>query len=141
MERHTTSIDPQTPWTSFVVWFLASIELGPDTSIGYTGDDPSQPPTATVICTPEGSRAEITLEPCDGVHEVSQAGPRKLWHIVEQAHQRWCALGRPGWDQFRIRVTPHTQTIWVDQPNNKKVVVSHHGPLTDQADRVSATHR
>jgi methyltransferase of ATP-grasp peptide maturase system len=116
-ETHTTTLDPRTPWTSLVVWFLASFALGPRISIGYTGPDTTQPPIATTIATPDGSWAEITLGAVDGGHQVVEGGPRQLWSIVEDAHQRWTDLGQPGWERFGLTVTRNQQTVWFDHPN------------------------
>ncbi len=101
----TTAVDPRTPRTSLIVWFLASFDLGPGISYGYAGPDTSQPPTASWIATPDGSRAEITLAADDGHHQVAEGGPRRLWSLVENAH-RWTDLGQPGWDSFGLTVTP-----------------------------------
>lgn len=84
----------QTPWTSLLAWFLASFELGAEISYGYTlpegGKIPGSSdtaPTASWIATPDGSWAEITLAADNGQHEVAEGGPRRMWHLVEQAHR------------------------------------------------------
>ena len=35
-----TTLDPRTPWTNPVVWFLSALHIGPHYRLGYTGDDP-----------------------------------------------------------------------------------------------------
>jgi methyltransferase of ATP-grasp peptide maturase system len=112
--RSTSIVDPQTPWTALVVWFLAAFDIGPDVSIGYTGIDTTSPPTAVTLSTPDGSWAQITLSTVDGAHEVTEGGPRRLWRAVENADQLWNRLDRPGWDRFGLTVTPDTNTLWYD---------------------------
>jgi hypothetical protein len=88
-------------------------------SVGYTGTDTTSPPTAITLSTPDGSWAQITLAAVDGGHEVREGGPRRLWRAVENAHQLWNRLERPGWDRFGLTVTPDTHTLWVDQPEGE----------------------
>lgn len=124
-EHRTTSLDPNTPWTSLLVWFLASFDLGPEIAYGYTipdgdatADHSRAAPTASWIATPDGSWAEITLATENGPHAVAEGGPRRLWGCVENAHRIWTELGRPGWDRFGLTVTPQSHTVWFDQPDN-----------------------
>ncbi|NIJ12955.1 methyltransferase of ATP-grasp peptide maturase system [Saccharomonospora amisosensis] len=125
-EHRTTSLDPNTPWNSLLVWFLASFELGAEIAYGYTlpegGAIPAYsgaPPTASWIATPDGSWAEIALATQNGQHEVAEGGPRRLWRFVEQAHRTWTDLRRPGWDSFGLTVTPDTHTVWFDQADGE----------------------
>ena len=113
--RFISTVNPQTPWNAMVVWFLAAFDLGPDVSVGYTGIDTTSPPTAVTLSTPDGSWAQITLAAVDGGYEVREGGPRRLWRAVENAHQLWNGLDRPGWDRFGLSVTPDTQALWLDQ--------------------------
>jgi methyltransferase of ATP-grasp peptide maturase system len=122
-EHRSTSLDPNTPWTSLLVWFLASFDLGGEIAYGYTIPDggaipaySQTAPTASWIATPDGSWAEITFATHNGVHEVAEGGHRRLWHLVENAHRIWTDLGQPGWDRFGLTVTPQTHTVWFDQP-------------------------
>ncbi|MGH3517906.1 MAG: methyltransferase domain-containing protein [Haloechinothrix sp.] len=126
-EHRTTSLDPNTPWTSLLVWFLASFDLGPEVAYGYTvperGAIPAYSqtaPTASWIATPDGSWAEITLATKNGLHPVAEGGPRRLWSLIEHAHRTWTKLGQPGWDSFGLTVTPQTGTIWLDQPGSER---------------------
>lgn len=118
--RRTTAVDPRTPWTSLVVWFLAAFEIGPDVSIGYVGTDMTRPPSTVRISTRDGSWAEVTIDPEDGATEkariVIEGGPRALWQIVEAAHRRWVDADRPGWTRFGLSATPDTQSVWLDDP-------------------------
>lgn len=122
----TTSLDPNTPWTNLLVWFLASFELGPDIAYGYTlppgGTIPAYSataPTASWIATPDGSWAEITLVQQNGLHSVAEGGPRRLWNMIEHARRQWVELGQPGWDRFGLTVTGDAGTVWLDHPDSK----------------------
>ncbi len=110
-----------------LVWFLASFDLGAEIAYGYAlpegGGIPAYSdtaPTASWIATPDGSRAEITPATQNGQHEVAEGDPRCLWHLVEQAHRTWTALDQPGWDAFRLTVTPDTHTICFDEPDGER---------------------
>lgn len=118
IEQHVTTVDPQTPWQSMIVWFLAAFDLGPDISIGFTGTDTTQPPSAVSITTPDGSWARVAIDAMDGGHEATEGGPRRLWQAVEAAHERWSRLDRPGWDRFGLTVTPTEQVMWLDDPDS-----------------------
>ncbi|GAA4024752.1 methyltransferase domain-containing protein [Allokutzneria multivorans] len=120
VEHHVTKVDPQTPWNSMIVWFLAAFDLGPDIAIGFTGRaDTGQPPDVSVS-TPDGSWARIGMDTTDsGGHQVTQGGPRRLWQIVETANDLWNQLDRPGWERFGLTVTPGDQTVWLDRPDSQ----------------------
>jgi methyltransferase of ATP-grasp peptide maturase system len=55
--------------------------------------DSDTPAWASVTTTEEGYR-------------VDQAGPRRLWDIIEQAHRQWQAHGNPSPAQFELSMTP-----------------------------------
>ena len=122
-EHRMTALDPNTPWTSLLVWFLASFDFGPEIAYGYTmAQNASRPwtaPTASWVATPDGSWAEITLGAEDGGHPVAEGGPRRLWRLLEQAHSTWTSLGQPGWNRFGLTVTPENQTLWLDEPGGQ----------------------
>lgn len=118
-ERWASTVDPQTPWSRPVVWFLASFELGPDVSVGYAGVGNTPSPISTSLSTPDGAWAEIALDSAHGLHQVTEGGPRHLWRIVERAHQLWLDLDRPGWNRFGLTVTPQAQTVFVDSPDGE----------------------
>jgi hypothetical protein len=104
-EQRTTVLNPRTPWESLVVWFLASFDLGANISVGYGRPDESWKPTVTSITVQDGSWAEVTLADDHGVHRVTEGGPRKVWQIIEDAHDLWARLGQPNWDRFGLTVT------------------------------------
>ncbi|WP_406436316.1 ATP-grasp peptide maturase system methyltransferase [Streptomyces sp. NBC_00631] len=49
-----------------------------------------------------GSTASLT--PCDGGWEVREAGPVRLWECVEEVLDAFDSAGRPGAEQFELRV-------------------------------------
>jgi methyltransferase of ATP-grasp peptide maturase system len=121
-----TVLDPRTPWSNPVVWFLAALRLGGHYRLGYTGGDPQHGPEAVSLTVPDGSRAEITLTPdADGGHAVRETGPLRLWLQVEHAHQVWEGAGRPGWPHLGLAVAADTQTIFVDHPGATLAVLDH----------------
>jgi methyltransferase of ATP-grasp peptide maturase system len=125
ISEHTTTLDPRTPWTNPVVWFLAAPRIGPHYRMGYTGGDPRHGPAAVCLSTPDGSRSEITLAPnTDGTHTVRHTGHRHLWSDLEDAHQLWDTAGRPDWPRLGLVVTPHTQTLYADEPANTIAILS-----------------
>lgn len=116
-QRRTTTLDPRAPWTSLVVWFLAVFTLGPGVSLGYGRFQDGQP-TVTSITAGDGSWAEVKLAADQGVHQVTEGGPRPVWRIVEDAHALWVRLGQPGWDRFGLTVTEDHQDVWFDSPTS-----------------------
>ncbi|MGH3940002.1 MAG: hypothetical protein ACRDTG_15495 [Pseudonocardiaceae bacterium] len=123
-ERRTTTLDPRTPWTSLVVWFLASFALGAELTLGYTNFKDGQP-TATSITIGDGSWAEVSLADDYGMHQVAEGGPRSVWRILENTHTLWTDLGQPGWNRFGLTVAEDHQHVWLDTPNS-----DHTWPLT-----------
>ncbi|MFE3171384.1 methyltransferase domain-containing protein [Amycolatopsis sp. NPDC059090] len=117
-EHRATELDPNTPWTSLLVWFLASFDLGPEISYGYTLTGDEAPPAASWLATPDGSWAEVAFAVEHGLHPVAEGGPRRLWSLVENAHRVWTDLGRPGWGRFGLTVTSEAQVVWFDQPDS-----------------------
>lgn len=92
--------------------FYAQLHLPPGTQL--------QPAAAvTRLIAPDGSWCQITDRPgTSGQHHVTEGGPQPLWHLIEQAHQRYTALGQPGWERFGITATPTEQRIWLDTPDS-----------------------
>ncbi|MPZ67705.1 MAG: methyltransferase domain-containing protein [Pseudonocardiaceae bacterium] len=73
----------------------------------------------TEIATPDGSWAMVWHTPDNGRYHVSQAGPRRLWDILETTHQSWTDTGQPGWDRCRLTVTRDQQRISIDGADNQ----------------------
>ena len=122
--QRTSTLDPNAPWNSLLVWFLAGLDLGPGLRIGYCRPDDSGRPTASSLTAADGSWAEVTLADDDGAHEVIEGGTRSVWRIVEAAHETWTSLGSPGWERFGLTVTQDRQVVWFDTPSD-----AHQWPL------------
>jgi methyltransferase of ATP-grasp peptide maturase system len=123
--ERTTTLDPRTPWTNPVVWFLTALRIGPHYRMGYSGGDPRHGPNAVCLSTPDGSRSEITLTAnADGTRTVRETGHRRLWSHLEDAHRLWEAAGHPNWPRLGLTVTPNTQTLYADEPANTIATLS-----------------
>lgn len=72
-------------------------------------------PTETWIADSDGSWVCHTTD-TDGTYRVRQGGPQRLWDHIEDLHQQWHDLGRPERQNFGLTATPHSQTIWLDDP-------------------------
>ncbi|MET9260523.1 methyltransferase domain-containing protein [Amycolatopsis sp. NPDC004079] len=119
VSESATTLDPRTPWSNRVVWFLAALRIGRRYRLGYTRGDPRHGPEAVSIATADGSRAEIALAAGEhGAHAVRETGPARLWQHVEHAHRQWAAADQPDWPRLGLSVTPTQQTIYVDAPGN-----------------------
>ncbi len=117
--QRSTVLDPRTPLTNPVVWFLAALRIGAHYRLGYTGGDPRHGPDAVCLSTPDGSRCEITLTSQDNdSHLVRETGSTPLWAHVEHTHQIWDAAGQPAWPRLGLAATADAQTIFVDEPAN-----------------------
>jgi protein-L-isoaspartate(D-aspartate) O-methyltransferase len=54
--------------------------------------------------------------------QVIQAGRRRVWDLVEQAYDDWCAMGRPGRERVGLTVTSdRRQYAWLDTPESEQV--------------------
>lgn len=118
--ERTTTIDPMTPWTDLVVWFIAAPALGPGISYGQTGPEAeTDGPTGTWITALDGSWAEVSPRTVGHGHLVREGGPRRLWRHVEDAHTTWLANNRPGWERFGLTVDAGEHTLWLDTPDQQ----------------------
>lgn len=57
----------------------------------------------------------------DGTPTVTQAGPLKLWDMLEAAHAEWLALGQPPREAFGLTVTQWRERIWFGSPDGGHV--------------------
>ncbi|MGH3764542.1 MAG: hypothetical protein ACRDS0_05160 [Pseudonocardiaceae bacterium] len=99
-----TKLDLTRPWERSAFWFFAHTALPPDTTFSLRGEGPGQPPRNTVRQAPDGSWCEVREDREDnGTRAVWETGPLSLWRIIEDAHARWCQLGRPAGISARSR--------------------------------------
>ncbi|MGH3906619.1 MAG: methyltransferase domain-containing protein [Pseudonocardiaceae bacterium] len=74
----------------------------------------------TRLVTPGGSWCEITNQADHSEHHhLTEGGPQPLWHLIEQVHEQYTALGHPGWERFGITATPTEQHVWLDNPDSE----------------------
>lgn len=106
------------PWENSVLWFLANFRLPRGISFGRCGPDTTTPPTTTFLAAADGSWCEIEDPPGDEMRRVWEGGPHQLWRAVEDAHDTWLLLDRPGWDRFGLTVMPTYQRVWLDSPDS-----------------------
>ncbi|MDH6579522.1 protein-L-isoaspartate(D-aspartate) O-methyltransferase [Kitasatospora sp. MAP5-34] len=48
-----------------------------------------------------------------------QAGPRRLWDIVEEAYVIYQESGQPRRERYGLSVTPDSQLLWLDTPGSR----------------------
>jgi len=65
----------------------------------------------------DGSWATFTMRPGSPT-EVHQGGPRKLWDLVEAAHDEWLGLDKPRRQRFGITIRGPHQELWLDEEDN-----------------------
>jgi hypothetical protein len=71
------------------------------------------------VTTESAATVQVSPQHTDnGRFPVRQHGPRRLWDEVETAHAWWIEHGCPGRACYGLTITPDTQTVWLDQPNN-----------------------
>ncbi|MGW7003986.1 hypothetical protein ACWGCW_14480 [Streptomyces sp. NPDC054933] len=107
-DERASGLDLATPASCEPFRFLMSLVV-PGISIGSEQDDGAF--TAVELWGEDGSwgRAE------NGI--VRQAGPRRLWDMIEEAHAVYEAHGRPGRERFGLTVTQDSQHAWLDSPD------------------------
>lgn len=112
--RRTTSIEQFRPGENLITWFLVHLCAGTEIGYGHTVDDQTGKPGEVFLTSSDGSWCEIGED--SGTGQVWEAGPTPLWRTVENAHDQWYALGRPGWNRFGLTVTSERQWVWLDSP-------------------------
>lgn len=85
--------------------------------------DDAQPDTYELllydVVTESAATVQVTPGYADnGTFPVRQHGPRRLWDEVETAHAWWVKHSRPARTRYGLTITPDTQTVWLDQPEN-----------------------
>lgn len=108
-ETGTTEL-PAAVWDERVAWFLISLTFTQPVSVGYALDPNTMRPVRTRLTTPDGSWAEVTL----GGRNVWQAGPTRIWDLVEQGYAEWMAADRPGWERLGLTINADMQWVWID---------------------------
>jgi hypothetical protein len=109
-------IGGSSPWGFFVQVVLPGLHV----RRAYLHDDD----LATKLSTPDGSWALVAHTPQNGCYRTIQGGSRRLWDLLEAAHQHWSQLGEPGWERFGLTVTADRHWIWLDAPDGE-----HHWPM------------
>lgn len=121
-EHETTTRPTRTPpnpwWENRIVWLLAHLYgLPRGLRLGMKLHPNSHKPTAGTVTAPDGSFAQVSLEPIgDGEWEITEGGPTPIWSAVEAAHRKWQDMGQPDWSRFGLTVTPTSHWVWLDDP-------------------------
>lgn len=72
----------------------------------------------------DGAWAEADPTAQHGQHTVTQGGPRRIWDRIEHIAALWSQLGRPSADRFGLTVTTDQQRLWLDTPENHRLVAA-----------------
>jgi protein-L-isoaspartate(D-aspartate) O-methyltransferase len=96
--------------------FLADVQY----SIAH---DNAQPDTYELLLYNVSTESAATVQVApEHIHNsafpVRQHGPRQLWNEAEAAHDWWIEHSRPTRTRYGLTITPHTQTVWLDRPDN-----------------------
>jgi protein-L-isoaspartate(D-aspartate) O-methyltransferase len=71
------------------------------------------------VATDSAATVQVNPECTDsGRFPVRQHGPRRLWDELENAYTWWIEHDCPNRARYGLTITPYTQTVWLDQPNN-----------------------
>ncbi len=111
-------LDPQDLYADQTLGLLAQTQLH-DVRCRRVYVD-AGPHLGTELATPDGSSwALVHHAQDDHGYATRQAGPRQLWHEIEQVHERWTALGSPASHRFGLTIdhTSHPR-LWLDHPSN-----------------------
>ncbi|MGH3856163.1 MAG: hypothetical protein ACRDR6_22280, partial [Pseudonocardiaceae bacterium] len=110
-----TGVNPTLLHTSSLFGFVAQWHL-PEVTWGQLTDDGTP---GIHLRAPDGSRASVRGTTASGGFPVTQAGPRRLWDRVEEAHEFWLQVGQPQYDQFGITATATGQHVWYNHPDSE----------------------
>lgn len=110
----TTGLGSLRPWENLVAWFLAQLSVPTEIGYGHTVDEHTGRPADVLLTGADGSWCQASERADDGVRQVREAGPTRLWRAVENAHGLWHELGEPGWERFGLTVTRDRQWVWLD---------------------------
>jgi len=104
-------LDPWDGWTSM---FIAQLAV-PDAQLLIYGVDDG--PLIEHIVDARQRSVAILHKLSDDSAVVQQGGPIALWDVIEEAITGWQHAGSPPLQQFRITVTPDSQTVWYGDPD------------------------
>lgn len=94
--------------------FFAQLHLPHGTQL-----QPAAAGDRTRLVAPDGSWCEVSHRPDESGHRhLIEGGPQRLWHLIEQAHEHYTAVGHPQWERFGFTATPTEQHVWLDDPDN-----------------------
>ncbi|MDQ8707225.1 protein-L-isoaspartate(D-aspartate) O-methyltransferase [Streptomyces sp. LHD-70] len=108
-DERLTGLDPAVPAGSDSFPFLLSLAL-PGAATSTDLDDTGQV-TGCRMWTADGSWARASTR------TVRQAGPGRLWDVVEDAYDWWLCNGRPVRERFGATVTRAGTAVWLDRPD------------------------
>lgn len=108
-DERPTELPIAVPAGDEVFRFLVSL-AAPNIAFSTERDDAGQF-TAIELWGADGAWARVEND------VVRQAGPRRLWNAIEDAHALYEQHGRPGRERFGMTVTPHGQYAWLNSPD------------------------
>jgi methyltransferase of ATP-grasp peptide maturase system len=118
-QHHVTGLTLEHPWEHGVLWFLLHLTVPGRIEFGYAQDPDTGGIGAMFLYSRDGSWCEVTRN-ADGNREVWEAGPRALWHTLEQVHELWTDAEQPGWERFGLTATAAEQYVWLDDPGSPR---------------------
>jgi len=116
--RGTTMLTHERLWENVPLWFLLHLWQGGRVGFGYAMDPVTRGPGTVFFSAEDGSWCELSTAGDDGIRDVWEGGPRRLWASIEAAMEFWRHQGEPGWDRFGLTVQPDHHTIWLDTPDS-----------------------
>jgi len=114
----TTDLGMFHPWDNLLVWFLAQLTVPAEIGYGHIVNEHTGSPGDVFLTSADGSWCEVSEYTDNGIRQIWEAGPTRLWYALENAHRRWEELGRPGWDRFGLTVTAEHQWVWLGSPHS-----------------------
>lgn len=115
--QRTSDLDQIRPWDNLVAWFLAQLSVPTEIGYGHILDEdrqtrqrPARQQRRLLVRSRNTPRARHQTSLGDRTHTA--------WQAVENAHNLWHELGRPGWERFGLTATVDRQWIWLDTPDS-----------------------
>lgn len=113
-----TTLIQERLWENVPLWFFLHLWQGGRVGFGYAMDLVTRGPGAVFFSGEDGSWCELSTAGADGIRDVWEGGPSRLWANIEAGLEFWRQQGQPGWDRFGLTVQPGRQTIWLDTPDS-----------------------